>query len=322
MIQLADQADLCRLILTGTPVLNSPMDLFAQYRIMDRGEALGTNFFVFRARYFQDRNAYMPKSRYFPDWRPTTEGMAELNQVIQRTASVVKKEDCLDLPPLVRKVIEVDLSPEQRRLYDEMKRDFVAYLGDKACVAQLAITKALRLQQIVSGHLALEGEESVRVLSDTPRVSALKELLADIAPYHKVLLWCSFRADYAACRGVCDALKLPYVEVHGDISQRDKVDAVKDFEGDEAVRVLIGHPGSGGIGINLCAASYAIYFSRSFSLEQREQSIARNYRAGSERHEKVTLIDLVAKGTIDETVLGALQAKTQMSLDLLRKEML
>lgn len=322
-IQLADQADLCRLILTGTPVLNSPMDLFSQYRIMDRGEALGKNFFVFRASYFVDRNAYMPKQKYFPDWRPTEDGMERLNKVIQRTASRVEKKDCLDLPPLVRKTIEVELSPEQRKLYDAMKTDFVAYLGDKACVAQLAITKALRLQQIVSGHVPLEGEQgdiSVRDLADTPRESALRELLGEIAPYHKVIVWTVFRHSYGVVRRVASDLDLPFVEVHGEVGPSAKQAAVDAFERDPKVRVLIGHPGSGGIGVNLVAASYSIFYSRSFSLENDLQAEARNYRGGSHIHEKVTRIDLVARNTIDETVLNALQAKSQMSVELLRQE--
>lgn len=322
-IQLADQADLCRLILTGTPVLNSPMDLFSQYRIMDRGEALGKNFFVFRASYFQDRNAYMPKTRYFPDWRPTEEGMERLNKVIQRTASRVEKKDCLDLPPLVRKTIEVELSPEQRKLYDAMKTDFVAYLGDKACVAQLAITKALRLQQIVSGHVPLEGEggdQTVRELTDTPREAALRALLEEIAPHHKVIVWTVFRHSYGVVRKVSTELGLPFVEVHGEVGPSAKQAAVNAFEKDPAVRVLIGHPGSGGIGVNLVAASYAIFYSRNFSLENDLQAEARNYRGGSHIHDKVTRIDIVAKDSIDETVFSALSAKSQMSVELLRQE--
>jgi SNF2 family DNA or RNA helicase len=322
-IQLADLAEVFRLGLTGTPVLNSPMDLFSQYRILDGGENFGKNFFAFRAAHMRDRNAYMPKQKYFPDWVPTAEGNEAIAKVLARTSSVVKKEECLDLPPLVQKVIEVELSGEQQRVYDAMKKDFIAHIGDMACVAQLAITKALRLQQIVSGHLPVEGEageSAVQRFTNTPRVAALKELLADIAPHHKVLVWASFQQDYVTVRGVCAGLGLPCVEVHGAVSQREKEAAVERFETDPGVRVFIGHPSSGGIGINLVAASYAIYFSRSFSLEQRIQSIARNYRAGSERHEKITLIDIVAKGTIDEIVLQALEQKNQLSLELLRRE--
>ena len=111
-------------------------------------------------------------------------------------------------------------------LYDEMRDEFITYLNDKACVAQLAITKALRLQQIVSGYLVVEneaGEKSNVEIKDNPRAEALKELLQEITGAgHKVLIWAVFKQNYAEIRAVCTALGLPLVEVHGEISQGAK----------------------------------------------------------------------------------------------------
>ena len=77
--------------------------------------------------------------------------------------------------------------------------------------------------------------------------------------------------------------------------------------------------GSGGIGINLVAASYAIFYSRSFSLEHDLQAEARNYRGGSERHTKITRIDIVARDTIDEHIQKALSDKQNISETLLKE---
>lgn len=320
-IKLSDQAKY-RLVLTGTPVLNTPLDLFAQFRVMDGGELFGKNFFVFRAQYFADKNAGMPKDKHFPLWLPRPGALDELNKKIKPVSMVVKKADCLDLPPLVRQEIAVELSKDQRKLYESMKKDFIAYVNDKACVANLAITKALRLQQIVSGFITLEGaagEERVNVaIKDNPRAQALKELLEDIAPSHKVLVWAVFRENYAAVRAVCEALDLKYVEVHGEVSPAARQKAVDSFNTDPDVRVFLGHPGSAGIGINLVSASYSVFYSRTFSLEQDLQAEARNYRGGSEIHEKVTRIDLVAKGTIDEIITAKLAAKVDVSEAILR----
>ncbi len=315
-IRLADLAKY-RLILTGTPILNTPMDIFAQFRVLDGGETFGKNYFVFRAQYFHDKNAMMPKDKHFPNWQPRPGALDELNAKIKPASMVVKKADCLDLPPLVRQEIPVELSKTQATLYNAMKKDFIAYVNDKACVANLAITKALRLQQIVSGFVTLEGadgEERTNVaIKDNPRAQALREVLADVAPYHKVLVWAVFRQNYAAIRDVCDELQLPYVEVHGDIPAKAKQEAVDRFNNDPAVRVFIGHPASSGIGINLVAASYAVFYSRGFSLEYDLQAEARNYRGGSEQHEKITRIDLIATGTIDELVSKKLASKQEIS---------
>lgn len=319
---LADLATY-RFGLTGTPVLNSLMDVFSQMRIIDRGKAFGSNFFGFRAKYFYDKNRGMARDKYFPDWRVLPNAEAEIRKVLSDNGMYAAKATCLDLPPLVKKVIHVELSAEQKRLYNSMKKDLIATISDAGgthvSIAELAITKALRLAQIVSGHLRVEGEDGEArtiTLKDNPRKAALKDLLTDLTGASKVLVWCVFRDNYQDARDVCESLGVRYVEVHGEISDKQK--AVREFETDPEVRVLIGHPGSGGIGLNLISSNVAIYYSRNFSLEQRLQSEARNYRGGSERHECVTIIDLVAKDTIDELVLKALEGKKELSLSVLK----
>jgi SNF2 family DNA or RNA helicase len=306
-----------RLILTGTPVLNSPMDLFGQFRVLDSGEVFTKNQFAFRARYFYDANAHFKqKPTYFPNWQIKPNSLEEINAVIARKTMSVKKSACLDLPPLVKQRIYVDMSPEQGRVYEEMKKDLIAYMNDKACVATLALTKALRLLQIASGYVKFEdgSEKSLK----TPKMEALSELLETLTVNHKVLVWAVFRENYIQIRDVCENLGIRYVEVHGDIAGTKKMEHVDLFNNDPTIRVFLGHPGSGGIGINLVSASYSIFYSRNFSLEYDLQAEARNYRGGSEIHEKVTRIDLVAKETIDELVLESLSSKQQIGEALLK----
>lgn len=307
-----------KLILTGSPVLKDPMDLFMQFQILDGGRTFGNNFFIFRARYFRDRNAGMPKERYFPDWQPMTlakdgfDTLTEINKLIQSRTMHVKKEDCLDLPPFVRQVIKVGMSPPQAKAYAEMKRDFITIVQDKACTAQLAITKALRLQQIASGYVkVVDGEEIA--LDGSPKIEALSELLSELTPNHKVLVWAVWKQNYQEIRALCQKLGIKCVEVHGEVSETQRNEAVRALNHDPDTRVLIGHPGSGGIGINLIAASYSIFYSRTFSLEHSIQAEARNYRGGSEVHEKVTRYDLVTENTIDELVTEKLANKIEIS---------
>lgn len=316
-IELADTARY-KYLLSGSPVLNSLMDIFSQYRILDGGETFGKNFYIFRAEYFWDKNAaFKGRQSYFPDWQVKPGSVEKVNQLIYRKAMRVLKSECMDLPPLVKKTIYCDMSPPQAKAYQEMKKDFVTYLGDQACVAELAITKALRLLQIASGYMKLENGQEAK-FENQPKQQALHELLEELTPQHKVIIWAVFKENYAQIRAVCDKLRLHAVEVHGEISQRNKEAAVDSFNRDPQCRVFIGHPLSGGIGINLVEASYCIFYSRNFSLEQDIQAEARNYRGGSEIHEKVTRIDLVAKDTIDEFVVERLQSKQSLSLAVLK----
>jgi SNF2 family DNA or RNA helicase len=307
-----------RYILTGTPVLNSPEDLFSQFLALDNGRTFGKRFYAFQSEYFFNKNAAMQgRANYFPDWRPKPGTLEKIGQKISAKTMQAKKAECMDLPPLVKQTIFVALSPEQRRLYDSMKEDFIAFMGSSACVAELAITKALRLQQIVSGYVKTE-DGIERDIKDNPRQTALKELLEEITPGNKVLVWAVFKENYAQIRKVCESLNLEYVEVHGEVSAKDRQENVDRFNNDEKVRVFIGHPGSGGIGINLVSASYTIFYSRNFSLEQDIQAEARNYRGGSEIHAKITRIDIVAQETVDVLVTEALAKKEKMSETILK----
>lgn len=312
-------ADKCKHIylLSGTPVLNSPMDLFSQYRVMDGGKSFGKNFYGFRNKYFYDANVGMPKTVHFPNWVIKKTANSDINRIVNETSLRVTKEQCLDLPPLTRETQYVEMTKEQAKLYNQMKKDFITFLSDKACVAQLAITKALRLQQIVSGFVKLEDGTEV-TLPATPREKALEELIAELTPNHKVIVWAVFKHNFKQIAAICDKLGVEYVEVHGGVSGKAKQEAIDRFTRDDGPRVFIGHPGAGGIGVNLTVSSYSIYFSRGFNLEHDLQSEARNHRGGSERHEKITRIDLVSRGTIDELVLEMLAKKVQLGEDLLQ----
>lgn len=319
LVKLAGKARY-KYMLTGTPVLNSPMDLFSQFLFLDGGSTFGDNFYKFRMMFFYDKNGNMPKHIHFPKWVIRDGALNMISEVIASRSMSVKKEECLDLPPMVYQTYEVELSAEQRKHYNEMKNEFITYVKGEACVATLAITKALRLQQIVSGHITVTdegGENKVHQLKETPREEALKELLEDLTPHHKVLVWAVFKDNYLQIKRVCDSLKIKYVEVHGEITAKNKELAVIEFQNNPEIRVYIGHPSSGGIGVTLTASSYSIFYSRNFSLEQSLQAEGRNHRGGSEIHEKITRIDLAAKDTIDELVLSKLRDKKDLSDSLI-----
>jgi len=315
-IELADSASY-KMILTGTPILNSAMDIWAQFRVMDGGDTFDRNFYAFRARYFIDKNAGMTGLKKFPDWRPIPGLEKIFNDMIYRKATRVLKKDCLDLPPIVRQRADVELSSEQLRMYQSMKNDYVAYLNDKACVASIALTKGLRLQQMVSGFWVDEdgGEHGFK---ENPRLEALGELLADIGHTSKVIVWTNFRHSYKPILELCEKLKLCAVSLYGGMTDKLRQTSIDEFQGNPDVRVMVANPAAGGVGITLTAASYMIYYSRGFGLEHDLQSEARCHRGGSEIHDKITRIDIVATATIDEVILGALERKENLATDILK----
>lgn len=315
-----------RYILSGTPILNSGLDIYSQFRFLDNGETFGRSYVEFKNRYFYDANIGMPKETHFEDWQPRPGAYDTFNDLIYRKAVRVLKKDCMTLPPLVRKRISVELTKDQLRNYKQMHKDFVAYLQDAACVANLALTKGLRLAQIVSGFFR-DTEEGERYISydDNPRLKALEELLEMLIDEHKVIVWACFKENYNQIEDLFirkfGGEKNPdvgAVKLVGGMTDKARQHAIDEFQNNPKIRVMIANQAAGGVGVNLTAASYAIYYSRNFSLEADLQSEARNYRGGSDIHEKVTRIDLVAEGTIDEIILDSLLKKENMANDILK----
>jgi SNF2 family DNA or RNA helicase len=313
-------------ILSGSPVLNSPMDLFQQYKVLDGGETFGDNFFGFRHRYFNDANARWKgtSSKYFPKWEIAPGSIDEINRMIFRRGMSVKKAECLDLPPLVQQSLKVDMSPEQAKAYNELAQEYITFIEDDAVSASLAIVKALRLMQIASGFVSLDakGEEGDPIKHEfkaNPKLEALRELLEELTPHSKVIIWAVWKQNYEQIGGLLKELGLDYVSVHGGISEAAKREAVERFNSDPSVRCFVGHPGSGGIGINL-KAPYSVFYSRTFSLEHSLQAEARNHRGDSKAwgFDKITRYDLVCEGTIDEEVVTKLTSKLEVSNALLK----
>jgi SNF2 family DNA or RNA helicase len=329
IVEIADKAE-HKYILTGTPILNSTQDVFQQYRILDGGASFGTNFYLFRARYFRDKNAgWQGQAKYFPDWEPRVDLYGELQRKMyfdeqgRVRAHRVLKKDCMDLPPLIKVKIEVELGKEQKKMYEEMKKHFLTYVQDLkeqkqplAVVANLAVTKALRLQQIASGFVkADDGQEYP--ITDVPRINALSELLEDVALSGKVIIWACFKQNYKEIAKLCETLELKYVLLTGEQSTAEKELAMKEFRTNDDVKVIIANQAAGGVGVNLVEAPVSIFYSRNFSLENDMQAEARNYRGGSEMHQRVTRYDIIAKDTIDELVTEALSCKQDVSQKIL-----
>lgn len=310
--------------LSGTPILNSAMDVFNIFRFIDKGETFGKNFWKFRSVWFEDQNArWVGKQNYFPKFEPRTDTYEQFNKLIYKKAVRAVKSECLDLPPYLRKEVFVEMSTEQKRLYNDMRDDYVAYIKTleestepKAIVAQMAITKALRLQQIVTGFGKTE-DGTIHKIKDNPRLRALEELLEDLAPNHKIIVWAVFQENYIDIAASCKKVGVAYRELHGLVPNKERDANIQAFSKDPAVRVLIANQAAGGIGINLVESDVSIFFSKNFSLEQDLQAEGRNYRGGSERHEKITRIDIIAEGTIDEMITGALAAKQSISTQIL-----
>jgi len=243
--------------------------------------------------------------------------LEKLQRIMAPWSSTVKKEDCLDLPPKIYETCRVEMTTEQTKVYKDLKERSIAELSQGIVTVELVLTKLLRLQQVLSGHVP--NEEGILVELPDERLPRLLELLDEAGG--KAVVWARFTRDV---RRITDALNKEYgdgsaVAYHGETTQEERRTALTRFEGniqtgektDDKCRFFVGNPQTGGYGITLVAASTVVYYSNSFDLEIRLQSEDRCHRAGQTK--SVTYVDLYVPGTVDEKILKALREKKKVS---------
>lgn len=293
-----------RLAMTGTPITNGAHDVWSQWYVVDLGVTFGANFRQFRNEFFND-------NPYTFALEPKEGTLQKIGARMRKRGVRYRKVDCLDLPPKVFELAECEMSKEQSKAYREMSEWLYTQFEEDGDVATAAtsLVKLLRLTQITSGFLPTEGE-ATHFFKPNPKMTLLEELVRENIAGQQIIVWAWYRNDVAAIVKMFDDLKP--VRLVGGMTTEERSEAERRFQSGES-RLLVANPASGGVGITLTAASMAIYYSQDYSLEGRMQSEDRCHRAGSERHNKVTYVDLVCKGTVDEIVREALVAKKNVA---------
>ena len=203
------------------------------------------------------------------------------------------------------------MTANQIKLYNNIKKSFIAEFEGQELSAPEAVTRLLRMQQILCGWFP--SEEGIKPIDvKNPRMQALKDILSDIDA--KVIIWARFKADLKAIESELGSLAVSY---HGEVNADDREAAVSAFQNDPKIKYFIGNPQSGGTGLTLTAADYAIYYSNSFDLEQRMQSEDRCHRIGTKNN--ITYIDIEARKTVDSKIIQALREKKNIA-DVITKD--
>ena len=291
-------------ILTGTPITKNAADVYAQFKFLDP-QILGyDSFYSFRNQYcvmggFEQRQIIAYKN------------LDELSRNVEGHSFRVLKKDCLDLPPKIYQRHFVEMSERQKKMYNTMKKGFIAELEGNVIEAPEAITRLLRLQQILCGWFPTENERVQPIDEKNPRIEALKDVLEGIES--KVIIWARFRADIRAIERLLGDLAVSY---HGGVDSDARELAIERFQKGDA-KYFIGTPQAGGTGLTLTAAEYAIYYSNSFDLEQRLQSEDRCHRIGTKNN--VTYIDIECQKSIDSKIIKALRDKKNIA-DIITKD--
>ncbi len=297
-----------RRILTGSPVTKSPLDLYKQCEFLDPYLLDHGSYYAFRTRYAVMRSANFGgrSVQIVVGYK----NLGELSQKLEPFSYRCLKEDCLDLPDYTYVKRKIQLSDEQKKLYQQMKMLALAELDGKQMTTQSAMVQLMRLHQITCGHFTADDGTIKEVKNE--RLDALIDILSEVE--NKAVIWAHYRHDINAIVNAVEKNfgKESYVTYYGDTTNEERQNAIKQIQDpDSSVRFIIGTPQTGGYGITLTGANTMIYYANGYDYEKRIQSEARINRAGQTR--KMTYIDLIAEDTVDEKIVKALRGKMNIA---------
>ena len=313
-----------RLLLSGTPMSNSPVDIFQQYKVMDP-TLFGANKSKFIDQYCIMDPRFPRKFLRYKD----LEGFAEIYKLGMyrvKLKNVVK-----DMPKDLNKFYEIDFDDEDRIIYNKMKEDAIVEIEQEklmgSVTAPIALSKLLRLHEICGGYLPLKGEDSwdedtnkmVKGKMEYVKVTKAKLLLLSSVldewleeyPDDKVVIFHRYKPEL---EGITQTLKLKdikYVTMTSEMSPEERTANINSFQNNPQVKAIVTSSSIGGVGINLAAANTTIFYSTDFSSVNYEQAKARVHNLL--KKVPVLHIHLLVRDTVDKYVYKMLERKLNIS---------
>jgi len=303
-------------LLTGSPITKSPMDIYSQCEFLRPGLLGYDSFYSFQYRYAVVQRKTMGSHAF--QQIVGYKNLDELTERIDAFSYRVLKQDCLDLPEKIYTVRYVEMTKQQREMYNSIKQYALVMLDSgELSTAPAVITQMLRLQQIMSGHLKTDDGETIYF--DSKRMDALKELIEEHDG--KAIIWSRFRYDI---QQITKMLNETFGEgcaasFYGDTPDDERQRVVEKFQDKNSkLKFFVGNPATAGYGLTLTEADLVVYYANDFNLETRAQSEDRAHRIGQKNN--VTYVDLITDGTIDEKIVTSLQSKIDISAKVLGEE--
>ena len=290
-----------RTILTGSPIPNGLKDIFGQVYFLDLGKAFGSFITKFLVDYF------LPCGYMGYDWK-LQEGAEK--KIYSKLKGLVLRfgNEMLDLPPLHKVNREIELSGKAMELYKEIEKEFIVELGSGTITADSAGVLSGKLRQMVGGRI-YDKDGATHVVHDE-KIEDLEEVIEELQGSPCLVLY-EFRHELKALRERFP--NAPYIG--GGVSAKRGSEIEGEWNRGE-LPVLFGHTDSVAHGLNLQESGrHVIFFSLTWNLENYEQVIQRLWRQGQKN--PVIVIHIIAKGTIDEAILTAIEGKDKTQKALL-----
>lgn len=309
--RIGTYADYSR-ILTGTPITQSPLDLWAQCRFLDPEALPYPSYTAFKHQFAVEQTMVLGNRTFnkVVSYKNQDKLAADIAGFTYR----VLKKDCLDLPPKVYQTRYIELTDQQKKLYKELAEQCVAQLPEGVVTVTTVLTLMTRLHQIVLGYVPNDLDDQLVPIPHN-RIRILAELLEENDS--KAIIFCRFKQDIRQIAELLNGMEKKFVEYHGEIGTGMRHNATVEFQENEDCRYFIA-TSAAARGLTLTAATQVIYYSQSYSLETRLQSEDRAHRSG--QTETVVYTDMTARNTVEEKIVAALQNKKSLADGVLNRD--
>lgn len=293
--------------LTGTPMPNSWLDLFAQVRLVDGGERLGTSYEEFKRHYFfgPEFNPFTGGHQDHTPWQPKSGATSAIEKKISDITITLKSSDWLDIPDTVYEDVELKFTPELQEQYERLEEklviEFKHLTGSKVMNVASAATLVTKLLQFTSG--VMYDDERITHPLHNLKLDALKKIVTH--EKKPILVACIFQHEQTRIRQ-----QFPKAKFFKDATTPElQLQMLNDWNAGK-IHMLVAHPASVGHGLNLQqGSSVMVWISLTYSRELYEQMIARLARRGQENI--IRIYRLMVPGTVDDAVAEALASKAQ-----------
>lgn len=280
-----------RCILTGSPAPEGPQNFFCQFYFVNK-TFLGCNgFYQFRSKYFNP-----PTEAWQRDWYPKPGAFNMIQAIVQQLAFVKRRSEVNVGSRKMYMQRTVRLSPEARRLYNQVLKDFATDQSE----TQWKVVVQVWLARIAGGFTP-EGE-----LISPGKCEELIELLQTDLRLDQVVVWFRFNDELRYVERRLNELGMSTASILGETPVSEREALIYQFQQGERA-ILLAQIKCGRYGINVSAADAEIYYSNGYSLEDRKQSEERIVHPSKTK--PLMVLDLVSEDTVDEDVLAALRDK-------------
>lgn len=288
--------------LTGTPASQGLMDLFAEFKLLDMGQRLGWFIGQYRLNYFKPDKVNGPIV-YSYKLLPGAE--EQIYDKISDITISMKAVDHLEMPELISTEYPVYLDEKEMEKYESLKKDLILSTTEHEVTAANAASLVNKLSQMANGAVYTDDTEAVTFHGR--KLEALEDII-EAANGKPLLVAYWFKHDYTRIVQRLEKLGVGYMKIDSD-------ESITKWNNREIPVALI-HPASAGHGLNLQkGGNTMVWFGLTWSLELYQQCVCRLYRQG-QTEDTVTIIHLIAQGTVDEKIMKALSMKdtTQAAL--------